>query len=342
MEKLARAVTSLITIFALTYCSVYGQEKSVEIDSTFEAFHQEAWQKIREAEFSDSLQNKYAKEFYSHYRDHKGSESADRAFMSTFLLWGNTGNYTHVEEAISTLENDSKLWGAVIHPLSNIYHRNEDLIYNDYIAYLHELENLITDPKSRSQLFLTLVRYYKSEGENDKVRDYAQKMVEIDVEEFFVDFALGQLHELESLQIDQQAPQFKTQTINGKSISLSDLNGEFVLLEFWGTWCGPCTPEIPYLKTLYEKYDDGTMTILGVALDENEEVVQEFTAENEMAWPQILQSKRWGGEIVESYNVSGVPRMYLVDPEGKIVAKDLRGEEMVSEVNRMIAEYFEK
>ena len=61
-----------------------------------------------------------------------------------------------------------------------------------------------------------------------------------------------------------------------------------------------------------------------------------------MSWPQILQSKMWESEIVSAYNVFGVPRMYLVDPEGKIVAKDLRGEEMVNEVNRMITEYFEE
>lgn len=333
------SITTFILLFVAN--SLHAQSESSEKDSTFEAYHSEVWDKIEKAEFSDSLQNYYAEEFFEYYKSHKGTNSADRAFSSAFLMWGNTGNDQYVEEALATLENESELWIYVIHPLSNIYHREENLSYENYIDYLHELENRITDPKSKSQVFTNLVRYYKSQEENEKVRYYAQKMVELDGGEFFVDFALGQLHELESLQIGQQAPHFATQTVSGNTLSLSDLNGKFVLLEFWGTWCGPCKPEVPHLKTLNEKHGEENMTIVGIALDEDEKVVRNYAAENKMDWPQILQSERWEDEIVSSYNVLGVPRMYLIDPKGTIIAKDLRGEEMVKEVDRMITGYHE-
>lgn len=342
MRDLTKSASLFILITVISFNALFGQENSAERDSTFEAYHSNVWDEVEKAQFSDSLQNGYAKEFFEYYNTHKGTESSEKAFSSAFLMWGNTGNYTHVDEALSTLEDDSKLWSYVIHPLSNIYHRNKNLVYDDYIAYLREHEDRITDPKSKSQLLMSLLRHYKSQDKNDNVRDYAQKIVELDASDSFVDFALGELYEMESLQIGQKAPSFVTETVDGNSVSLSDLNGEFVLLEFWGTWCGPCRPEIPHLKDLKDKHGDEKLTIVGIALDENEKDVQDFTSENKMNWQQILQTEMWDSEIVRSYNVFGVPRMYLVDPEGTIIAKDLRGEEMVSEVDRMITEYFDR
>ncbi len=336
-------VFSLVTVLLLLASNnLFAQAEDSERDSTFEAYHSEVWDEIEKAEFSDSLQNHYAKELFEYYKSHKGTKSAEIAFSSAFLMWGNTGNDEYVDEALDTLGEDSELWVKVVRPLSKIYHRNENLVYDNYIDYLHELEHRITDPVSKSQLLSMLVRYYKDQDKSDRARDYAQKMVELDADKFFVDFALKQLHELESLQIGQDAPPFSAQTISGNSLALSELNGEFVLLEFWGTWCGPCKPEIPHLKTLREKHEGKNLKIVGIALDEGENVVQEFTRENEMEWPQILQKERWEGEIVNSYSVLGVPRMYLIDPEGHIVAKDLRGEEMVKQVDKMIAEYYEE
>ncbi|WP_234570554.1 TlpA disulfide reductase family protein [Rhodohalobacter sp. 614A] len=342
MRDFTRVISLFILFIFITYNSAFGQENSTETDSTFEAYHSEVWDEIEKSEFSDSLQNQYAEEFFEYYKSHKGTKSAERAFSSAFLMWGNTGNNQYVDEALATLDNNSELWTLILRPLGNIYARNENLDYENYIGYLEKKEDELTQPTSKSQLYLILVRHYEDQDKKDKIRDYAQKMVELDAKDFFVDFALGQLHELESLQIGQPAHVFAAETVQGNSFSLSDLSGEFILLQFWGTWCGPCKPEIPHLKTLYEKHSDRNMTIIGVALDENEKLVQDFTTENEIEWPQILQPKRWGGEIVESYNVAGVPRMYLIDPDGKIVAKDLRGEEMVNEVDRMIAEYFDE
>lgn len=337
----SRVVFVLFILSLVITGSIHAQTESSERDSVFEAYHQEVWDKIEKAQFSDSLQNHYAAEFFEYYKAHKGAKSSERAFSSAFLMWGNTGNNSYIEEALTTLDNDSKLWTFILRPLGNIHAKNENLEYEDYIEYLEKIKDNLTHPESKSQLFTILARYYKGQEEYDKVRDYAQRMVELDAGEFFVDFALGQLHELESLQIGQQAPHFATQTVNGNTISLSDLNGEFVLLEFWGTWCGPCKPEIPHLKTLNEKHGQENMTIVGIALDEDEKVVRNYAAENEMDWPQILQSERWEDEIVSSYNVLGVPRMYLIDPKGNIIAKDLRGEEMVKEVDQMIARYNE-
>lgn len=318
--------------------SIHAQTESSERDSVFEAYHSEVWDEIEKAQYSDSLQNYYAVELFEYYKAHKGTKSSDRAFSSAFMMWGNTGNDEYVEEALSTLENDSHLWNLIIHSLGNIYNKSEEF---DFETRFKKLENRITDPECLSQLYTSLLRHYDHTNKNEQVRHYAQKILEISATPWFADFAEGYLYELDSLQIGQLAPEFNAKTVAGDELSLPEFHGKFVLLEFWGSWCGPCYPEIPHLKTLYEKHDNESLIVVGIALDENEKVVEEFTEERDMKWAQILQTERWNGEIANTYNVMGVPRMFLVDPNGSIVAKDLRGEEMVSEVERMIAEYFE-
>jgi peroxiredoxin len=320
---------------------VNGQSQKAEPDTTFESYISESWSEVRESGFSDSLQNVYAKEFFEYYLVHKNSETAEKAFASAFLMWSNTGEDRYISEALQSINYDSGIWRQIIKPLANIYARNDDLEFEEYIELLHYLEDELTESKSLSEIYTSLIGHYNSEDEIELVIKYSRKLVELDANEWYVNHGLGFLHEIESLQLGQQSPSFSAISLQGETFTLEDLEGKFVILEFWGTWCGPCIPEIPHLQTLWEKHGEDSLLILGIALDDNEDVVTEFIEERDMSWPQILQSDRFRGELVELFNVVGIPRMYLINPSGEIVARDLRGEEMVSEVNRLISEYTE-
>jgi len=321
----------------------YGQAQPAQVDSTFESYIRAAWNEVSESGYSDSLQIQYAKEFYTYYKNNKNSETAELALHSAFMMWGNTGDDSFVHEALSTIDTDSDLWHRFGIPVQilNIYARNKNLEADESIILLHELENQLTHPKSKSSVYRWLKSHYHGESNYDKAIKYARLLVETDANEWFVDHGLGYLYEVESLQVGQKAPDFKSETLEGKILSLTELQGKFVLIEFWGTWCGPCYPEIPHLKNLWELHSDSNLVIIGVALDENEATVNNVINEQEMFWPQILQPDQFGGELVDLFNVTGVPRMYLIDTQGVIIAKDLRGEEMVTEVDRLISEYFE-
>ena len=197
-------------------------------------------------------------------------------------------------------------------------------------------ENLL-EPKSRSEVLLVMLRM---KSRQDKYRDeavqIARELVEMDADDFYVTQGLGFLHELESLNIGQKAPEFEAQTIHGEYVSLESLEGNYVLMEFWATWCGPCMPEIPHLKTLHEKYHDSNFIVLGFSLDRDRGTLTRYIEEERMEWPQIYLEDGWDGELARQFNVSGIPRMYLLDPEGTIIARDLRGEEMVSEIDRLL------
>jgi thiol-disulfide isomerase/thioredoxin len=340
--KIKRKPLFIIWIFILyPIIDVNGQSQKAEADTTFESYISDAWIEVRDSGFSDSLQNAYAKDFFEYYLDNKNSVTAEKAFAAAFLMWSNTGEDKYIGDALQSINYDSGIWRQIIRPLANIYARNDDLEFEEYIELLHYLEDELTERKSLSEIYTSLIGHYNREEEIELVIEYSRKLVELDADEWYVNHGLGYLHEIESLQIGQKPPSFSAITLQGETLTLDDLDGRFVILEFWGTWCGPCIPEIPHLQSLWEKHGEDNLLILGIALDDNEDIVTGFIKERDMTWPQILQTDRYRGELVELFNVVGIPRMYLLNPSGEIVARDLRGEEMVSEVNRLIAEYTE-
>lgn len=321
----------LVIIFGLSFSLKAQNPSTAKVDSTFEKYMSNAWDRIRDTENSDSLQNVYSEEFYKYYQQHPQTKTGKDALSQAFMMWGNTGNAKYMNDALESLGYDSKVWGKIISSLGNIYYRNDSLDVETYDNLLVDLKDRLTDPVSKSGVIYRLLRA-KSKDDKNEAKKLAQELVEINASEFFVDKGLGYLHELESLNVGQQAPEFSAQTIEGKDISLSDLNGQYVLLDFWATWCGPCLPEIPHLKALQNKYEDANFKIVGISLDRQKSDLTDFVDERNIDWPQILETEGWDGKIIELYNVVGIPRTYFINPQGDIVAKDLRGEEMVKEI----------
>ena len=112
--------------------------------------------------------------------------------------------------------------------------------------------------------------------------------------------------------------------LNGKPISLADYRGKVVLLDFWATWYPPCIDRVPTLKAVYEKYHNRDFDIIGISLDVDETVLREFIEENSLPWRQIFDGKRYEGPLVQRYAVRSVPRMFLLDREGKVISVNVR------------------
>ena len=121
------------------------------------------------------------------------------------------------------------------------------------------------------------------------------------------------------------------------SVSSLVKEGKWVLIDFWATWCGPCRGELPYLKTAYEKYADKGFTIYGVSLDSNLNDWLSFLEKEQMTWPNVNASETGKPDpIVEKYAIRTIPANFLISPEGMIVAKDLRGEELEKKLAEVI------
>ena len=126
----------------------------------------------------------------------------------------------------------------------------------------------------------------------------------------------------------RKAPEFSQPDVNGKPISLVSFKGKYVLLDFWASWCKPCREENPNVVKAYNKFKDKNFTILGVSLDKEKEPWLKAIQKDGLTWTQVSDLKYWDNEAAGKYHVTGIPQNFLIGPDGKIVAKNLRGEDL--------------
>lgn len=134
------------------------------------------------------------------------------------------------------------------------------------------------------------------------------------------------------------APEIALQDENGKIITLSSLKGKYVLVDFWASWCGPCRNENPNVVAAFEKYKNKNFTILGVSLDDNKEDWLEAVEADKLNWLQVSDLKKWESTVVSLYQIQGIPYNVLIDPTGKIIATELRGNTLQETLRNILGE----
>jgi len=129
--------------------------------------------------------------------------------------------------------------------------------------------------------------------------------------------------------LGKQAPEIKLPTPKGDSLSLSNLRGKYVLIDFWASWCGPCRNENPNVVEAFRRFKDKNFTILGVSLDDDKAAWEKAIQADGLTWQHVSDLQRWNTPLVNTYDFKGIPFNVLVDPSGKIVANNLRGEALL-------------
>ena len=122
------------------------------------------------------------------------------------------------------------------------------------------------------------------------------------------------------------APNIKQATPEGGEMALSELRGKYVLLDFWASWCGPCRRENPNVVAMYQKYHKKGFDIFSVSLDKDKGRWLQAIEKDNMTWHHVSDLRGWANEAAAIYGVRSIPRTFLLDPEGNIIAKNLRGE----------------
>lgn len=130
---------------------------------------------------------------------------------------------------------------------------------------------------------------------------------------------------------------FKETATDGSVIDLAAYKGKVVLVDFWATWCGPCVDELPHVLAAYRKHHDEGFEIIGISLDKDADKLAAFTKENQMPWPQYFDGQGWKNKLAQAYGIRSIPATFLLDREGKIVAKGLRGDALSAKVAELLA-----
>ena len=136
--------------------------------------------------------------------------------------------------------------------------------------------------------------------------------------------------------VGKQAPELSLPDVSGRHISLASFKGKYVLVDFWASWCGPCRAENPNVVKAYNEFKGKNFAILGVSLDKEKDAWQEAIRSDRLEWNHVSDLKFWESEAVKTFKFNGIPYNVLIDPQGKIIAESLRGDDLENKLKEVL------
>jgi peroxiredoxin len=178
--------------------------------------------------------------------------------------------------------------------------------------------------------------YLADDGKQEQLKNLYDTLT-VAVKASFFGKRMGQIVKAtEGNGVGAKAAEFTLPDVNGKPVSLSSYKGKYLLIDFWASWCGPCRRENPNVVKAYNNYKDKGFEILGVSLDRSKESWIEAIKKDNLTWTQVSDLKYWESEPAKLYGVEAIPSNFLLDKEGNIIGKNLRGEELDAKLKELM------
>lgn len=200
----------------------------------------------------------------------------------------------------------------------------------------YNIDSLITKyPDSPAAAFY-LYRYFTYQLPLEDLKSTRAKISPALADNPYVKDLDGIIKQLENVQIGKVAPEFSLPDTAGVNVSLSDFRGKYVLLDFWASWCPPCRKENPNVVSAYQQYKDKNFTILGISLDKDKAKWMKAIQDDNLTWTHVSDLKYWDSEIPALYGVRGIPANVLLDPNGVIIAKNIKEEALHDKLKEVL------
>ncbi len=262
------------------------------------------------------------------------------------LIFVNPGDKIRIEGDVA--EQTFQINGSKLNDLQKEFARKNDLLQQEYAdavsdeerdAVVDKFKAVVNDAiaENSDNVFGAYTLYASIEGmEPDeaeaKIAGFTPEMQQC----IYLTEAAKIVQSIKRTAIGQPFTEIRLNDRNGKPILLSDQGKGYVLIDFWASWCGPCMAEVPFLKEAYDRFHSKGFEIYGISLDRDQKAWLNAIDKHGMNWIHVSLIGDENNPVTRDYNVQYIPSNFLISPEGKIVAKNLRGEELIEKLEELL------